>query len=269
MRPASIIIGLALLLVPGVPSAEEKPYRVSLIGDAFDGRAWTAGLLIELDPGWKTYWRMPGDAGLAPSFDWSKSANLAAATVLYPAPKVFTDKSGTTVGYEGRVFLPVEVAPKAAGQPISLAVEMNYGICQNICVPLTAEMKLEVPAGEAALAPAAALIALDRVPKPASASPQAGAPALVRAEAALSGAQPKITVEARFPGEPAGAAVFLEAANGQFLPVPKETGTAAQGTRVFEAALGRAADAAALKGTEITVTLVGETGATYTTFVAK
>ena len=70
---------------------------------------------IMLEPGWKTYWRTPGDAGgLPPAFDWSKSTNLAQAEVLYPAPRRFTDRSGHTIGYEGGLVLPVVLTPERA-----------------------------------------------------------------------------------------------------------------------------------------------------------
>src|SRR5258705_8750265 len=47
---------------------------------------YLAGIEIGLDDGWKTYWRMPGDSGVPPSFDWKGSTNVAAVNVLYPAP---------------------------------------------------------------------------------------------------------------------------------------------------------------------------------------
>ena len=230
-----------------------------------DGGALLAFIEIELAPGWKTYWRSPGDAGLPPEFDWSKSANLAKADVKFPAPKHFVDKSGHTLGYEGRLFLPVTLTPQAADRPVSLAVDVHYGICKEICVPIEANLALDIPAGEAALAPAAALMALDRVPRPQD-KVLADDPVLVRAESQLEGAAPKIVVAAKFPGNPSEAAVFLEAAGGQFLPVPAEVGEGADGSKVFEAALWEGFDLAALRGKMVTVTLVGEVGASYATF---
>ena len=48
-----LIIGLACFLSAPHVLAAEKPYRVSLTGDAFDGEAWHTGVLVSLDPGWK------------------------------------------------------------------------------------------------------------------------------------------------------------------------------------------------------------------------
>ena len=57
-------------------------------------RALRAGIEIKLQPGWKTYWRYPGDSGVPPRFDFSGSENLKTAKVLYPAPHLFTDEAG-------------------------------------------------------------------------------------------------------------------------------------------------------------------------------
>ena len=248
-----------------VPGHKVKARLVAGRTTPSDGSKLMAFVEIVLEPGWKTYWRSPGDAGLPPSLDWSKSVNLASAEVQFPAPRTFTDKSGHTVGYEGTVFLPIALTPKAPGEPVTLAVDAHYGICKDICVPIEAELKLDIPAGEAALAPAAALMALDRVPR-SQTGVVAGDPVLVRAEALVDGDQPKLVVEARFPPGEADGAVYLEASNGQFLPIPGKVSDGAGGSAVFEAPLGTDVDLKGLKGTTVTATLVGETGASYATF---
>lgn len=226
---------------------------------------------IALEPGWKTYWRTPGDAGgLPPSFDWSKSSNLAAADVAFPAPRRFTDKSGNTIGYEGGVVLPVALTPKSADASISLVVGLQYGICKDVCIPVEVELALDVPADGGGDAPAAALEALDGIPR-AQDKRTADDPELVRASVVLDGPEPKITIAARFPGGDAKADAFLEAPDGLFLPLPERVGNdAADGEAVvFEAALGNDVDLAALKGKPVTVTLVSETGASFATFIAE
>jgi DsbC/DsbD-like thiol-disulfide interchange protein len=223
---------------------------------------------IALEPGWKTYWRTPGDAGgLPPTFDWSKSSNLAAAAVEFPAPRRFTDKSGNTIGYEDGVVVPVVITPQSPGAPVSLVVGLHYGICKDICIPIEAELALDLPANASEALPAEALAALERVPR-AQDKLEAGDPVLVRAGSALDGAAPKITLEARFPGGTAGADAFIEAPDGLFLPLPERVGDA-DGAVVFEVPLGADVDLAALKGKTVTVTLVGETGASFATFVVQ
>ena len=82
MRRLSIASIFALLIFAPHALAMEKPYRVSLIGDGFDGTAWQTGILIELDDGWKTYWRMPGNAGIPPDFTWKTSVPADIAVPL-------------------------------------------------------------------------------------------------------------------------------------------------------------------------------------------
>ncbi len=116
--------------------------------------------------GWKTYWRNPGDAGgLPPSFNWSRSQNLSSATVLYPAPKRLTDEAGDTIGYKDHVTFPVLVVAKDASKPIHLALDMNFGICKDICVPSEAKHDLELMPSDTAAASESALAALASVPR--------------------------------------------------------------------------------------------------------
>lgn len=230
-----------------------------------EGGALHAFVEIALAPGWKTYWRTPGDAGgLPPSFDWSKSANLAGAEVAFPAPRRFTDKSGNTIGYEDRVVLPVALTPGEGGRPVSLVLGLHYGICKDVCIPADAELALEVPLDAAA--PAEVSEALDLVPRSQQAL-RPGDPVLISASAILDGSEPKVRVEARFPQGEEGADVFLEAPDGVFLPLPDRAGGAgANGVAVFEAPLGTDVDIAALRGRTVAVTLVAATGASVATF---
>lgn len=136
MRLRSIIAGLAGSLLAAAAQGAEKPYRVSLIGDSFDGRSWLTGVLIELDPGWKTYWRMPGEAGIPPEFTWTTSAP-AEVTVAFPAPARYADQSGETVGYEKAALFPVTVTPENATE-LDLSLDLFFAVCKDICIPATA-----------------------------------------------------------------------------------------------------------------------------------
>ena len=243
--------------------------KVRLTAGQVDGQGLYAFVEIALAPGWKTYWRTPGDAGgLPPTFDWSKSNNLAAADVAFPDPRRFTDRSGNTIGYDGTVVMPVRLTPKDGAKPLSLVLGLHYGICKDICIPAEAELVLDVPADSKNALPASARAALDHVPRAQDAL-RDGDPVLVNAGATLVG-KPKITITARFPQGDAGADVFLEAPDGVFVPLPERIGGADDGgVAVFEAPLGADVDVAELRGRPLTVTLVSETGASTATFVAK
>lgn len=142
-RRELLLAALGLSAFPFAAHAGTGPhYSARLIGGERAGSTWRAGLDITLDKGWKTYWRMPGDAGVPPQFDWSRSRNVKSATVLWPAPHRFADKGGETVGYKDRVVFPVDVVAEDPGQPIELALDAFLGVCEIICIPVKLELSL-------------------------------------------------------------------------------------------------------------------------------
>ena len=256
--PAAVALALESSWLDGYKSRTRLSAGVA---DTGNGSRLFAFVEIELPEGWKTYWRNPGDAGgLPPTFDWSKSSNLAVATVLYPAPKLMTDKAGNTIGYKDRVVFPVEIKPKNADQAIDLALTLQFGICKDICVPAEAELALEIPPNAADGAPAAGLEALAHVPR-GDGERRSGDPILKRAESKLDGDKPRLALEASFGGDTDGAVIFLDAPDGLYLPLPTLVKDNGGGLLTFEADLARDVDLAALRGKTITATLVGKSGA--------
>jgi DsbC/DsbD-like thiol-disulfide interchange protein len=106
------------------------------------GSAYRAGVEIRLAPGWKTYWRYPGDSGLPPRFDFSGSRNVKSVTVRWPAPQRLTDESGTSIGYKHDIVFPLEVVAQDTGQPVTLALGIDYAVCEKICVPADGKAEL-------------------------------------------------------------------------------------------------------------------------------
>lgn len=117
---------------------------VRLIAGAQRGALHHAGIEIRLAPGWKTYWRYPGDSGIPPRFDFSNSTNVKSVTVRYPAPHRLTDESGTSIGYKGGVVFPLDIVPQDAAQPVMLAVKADYAVCEKICIPAEGKAELSV-----------------------------------------------------------------------------------------------------------------------------
>lgn len=102
-----------------------------------------AGVEIKLEPGWKTYWRDPGDSGAPPTFDFSGSENVKSVNVLWPAPERFPDGAGGhSIGYFDHVILPLRVVTEDAAKPTLLQLKLGYDICSNICIPVEANLKL-------------------------------------------------------------------------------------------------------------------------------
>ena len=117
---------------------------VRLIAGAQRGTVRRAGIEIRLAPGWKTYWRYPGDSGIPPRFDFSHSKNVKSVTVRYPAPHRLTDESGTSIGYKHGVVFPLDIVVQNAAQPVMLAVKADYAVCEKICIPAEGKAELNV-----------------------------------------------------------------------------------------------------------------------------
>lgn len=107
------------------------------------------GLQFRLQPGWKIYWRAPGDAGFPPRPDWAGSRNLAAADFRWPAPERFELFGLETFGYGGEVVLPIEARVERTGDALAARLALDYLVCEKICIPYQAALALDLPAGPA------------------------------------------------------------------------------------------------------------------------
>lgn len=130
-------------------SPQSTARLVSAIEATGDLAAIPLALHIVLQPGWKTYWRSPGDAGYPPQIDVAGSANVAEAKVAWPVPHRFQLFGLQTFGYSEEVAFPLMVTPVTAGAPISLKAKVRYLVCAQICVPQEGELTLDLPQGDA------------------------------------------------------------------------------------------------------------------------
>ncbi len=225
-----------------------------------------AGLEIQLDDGWKTYWRNPGSSGVPPRFDFTGSDNVASATALFPAPVRLKDRDGDTIGYKTNVVFPIEIKPIDATKPVTLKLAAEYGVCKDVCIPVQPALSLTLPAGSAAKPAGASLAkALERVPR-SDAQVKPTDPKLKSLKIDLASAKPSIAIEAQFPGDASGADVFLEAPDGIWIPLAKAEGAVTGGVGRFTVDLTDGADLADLKGRTIRLTLVSTGGQSETTF---
>jgi DsbC/DsbD-like thiol-disulfide interchange protein len=141
---------------------------VRLLAGSRSGAVLLGGIAFQLQPGWKTYWRTPGDSGVPPRFDFSKSENIEAVTVLWPAPTKFDDGAGGhSMGYHDQVVLPLRIVAKAADKPVTLRADINYAVCEKLCIPVEASAELAFTS-VASTEDSALFAALDTVPKPAN-----------------------------------------------------------------------------------------------------
>lgn len=203
----------AIRLIAGANTSATQPLR--------------AGIQIKLPPGWKTYWRYPGDSGVPPRFDFSGSDNLKAATVLYPAPHLFSDEGGNSLGYKDDVIFPVLISPAQPGKPVTLRLKLDYAVCEKLCIPAEGRADLTLGVGDsshnATLAAAEA-----RVPKQVSA-----AVADLTVKRVNNAAKPLIAVDLAAAGDKS-VELFVEGPTPEWaLPIPTPVQAAVVGRRKF------------------------------------
>ncbi len=261
ISPELTLVFLLCAATPAV-AADVSPWdndirsAVRLIGASAiresGGAVLRAGVEIKLPPGWKTYWRYPGDSGVPPVFDFAASDNVKSATVLWPAPVRFVDGGGNSIGYKGDVVFPLRIVPRDAGKPVTLRLNLDYAVCETLCVP--AKGKAELVLSNAAGSQEAALKAAEaRVPKPGA---WGNGPSLMLRKAWRdnASAKPRVFVDV---AAPAGTEVdlFAEGPTPDWaLPLPEPVAGAAAGTKRFAFDLDGLPAGATAKGAAIKLT---------------
>lgn len=107
-----------------------------------------SGVRLRLAPGWKTYWRAPGEAGIPPLFSWAGSENLASAGFHWPVPDVFETSGLRSIGYHDEVVIPMELTPTDRAREIRLAGRVDLGVCEDICVSVSLDFAADLPVSE-------------------------------------------------------------------------------------------------------------------------
>ncbi|MBO0662017.1 hypothetical protein LQ948_05475 [Jiella sp. MQZ9-1] len=183
-----------------------------------------AALLVDLAPGWKTYWIDPGASGIPPTIDLSKTDGVETSRIRFPAPHRYGANETAANGYKGKAALAIALTPKSGTMIDAIDASIFMGVCKEICIPVSA--KLTVPASAADDSAVAAAFAA--LPKPAPAgsfavSAEAGGKALriaVKAPAA----------KADGAARDAAPDLFVTATDGWFFDKP--TKSAANGDTV-------------------------------------
>ncbi|MCS3564726.1 MULTISPECIES: protein-disulfide reductase DsbD domain-containing protein [Bradyrhizobium] len=235
------------------PWQQDTHSAVRLLAGSRSGAVLLGGIAFQLQDGWKTYWRSPGDSGVPPRFDFSRSDNVEAVTVMWPAPRQFDDGAGgTSLGYKHQVVLPLRIVAKNPDKPLVLRADINYAVCEKLCVPVEAKAELAF-ASVASTEDAALSEALNAVPKPAN----IGDPIPFSIRDVKRDGKNSVLVDVSAP-ESRDLSLFVEGPTPDWaLPVPKLVEHAPPGVKRFSFELdglppGAKADGAALK-----LTLVG------------
>jgi DsbC/DsbD-like thiol-disulfide interchange protein len=204
------------------PHAQARLIAGSVMKSA-DATYLHAGVEIRLDAGWKTYWREPGDSGVPPTFDFSGSENVKSIAVEWPAPERFPDGAGgNSIGYVGRVVLPLRIVQKDSAKHSSVHLKLNYAVCGNLCVPAEATLELALSSDGAE----ETALEKEELRVPRRIAPGAGKGlAVISAHRGPGGEHDRVVVEVAAPKD-APLDLFVEGPTPDWsLPLPEPSGT--------------------------------------------
>ncbi|MGB0719736.1 MAG: protein-disulfide reductase DsbD domain-containing protein [Bdellovibrionales bacterium] len=162
-----------LFALPGLACAgasdwvEVDNIRARLMTGEETDKGIEAALEVNLQEGWHSYWRVPGDAGLPPEFDWSGSDNIKDVQIFWPVPKRKKEIIFNTFGYDDAVLFPLEITREANDKAATADLALDIMICKDICIPQHLDLSLDIPPDSAAEAAHISAIktARDALPK--------------------------------------------------------------------------------------------------------
>ena len=108
-----------------------------LDGGAVSQHTHRIAIQLTLAPGWKTYWRIPGESGIPPLLSFENSDNLKDSRIIWPLPKLFEQNEIQSIGYDQKLVLPIDLFPHIPQKEIHLKGNIQIGICKDICIPVT------------------------------------------------------------------------------------------------------------------------------------
>jgi DsbC/DsbD-like thiol-disulfide interchange protein len=226
---------------------------VRLLAGSRSGAVLLGGIAFQIQPGWHTYWRNPGDSGVPPRFDFTKSENIEAVTILWPAPTRFADGAGgISIGYQKQVVLPLRIVAKNADKPATLRADINYAVCEKICIPVEAKAELAFTS-VASTEDSALFAALDAVPKPAN----VGDPNPLTIRDVKRDGKAGVIVDVATP-DSGDVNLFVEGPTPDWaLPVPKLVDHSPPGVKRFAFDLDGLPPGAHPEGAALKLTLIG------------
>src|SRR5215472_2328916 len=158
LAPRLTLLSLLCWLVVAVPAhclgqnyQGKQLVRPELLAETnaiVPGKSFTVGLLLRMAPGWHTYWKFSGDAGLPSEMKWKLPPGWKIGDIQWPIPLKTIDPGDIeTYGYENEVLLMQEITPpsKLDNSSAKLSTEANWLVCEKICIPGSATLQLDLP----------------------------------------------------------------------------------------------------------------------------
>lgn len=118
------------------------------VGAVVPGKPFTVGVLLRMVPHWHTYWKFPGDAGIPSEMNWKLPAGWKVGEIQWPIPLRLNEPGDIQIyGYHDEVLLMQEITPPASltESTVQLGGEASWLVCEKICIPGSANLKLDLP----------------------------------------------------------------------------------------------------------------------------
>src|SRR5256884_533122 len=154
-----ILIAASAILLAQSATAQiyqgKELVKVSLLADAsaiVPGKPFNAGLLLRMAPGWHTYWKFSGDAGLPTEIKWNLPPGWKVGEVQWPIPLKTNDPGDIqTYRYQDQVLLMQEITPSAKidNSSVKLSADASWLVCERICIPGSAKLDVDLPIASA------------------------------------------------------------------------------------------------------------------------
>ncbi|WP_312796121.1 protein-disulfide reductase DsbD domain-containing protein [Tianweitania sp.] len=148
-QKAALALVLLLVALPAQAASsawfETEGGRIRLVTTGVPAADGTlrAALQIDVSPGWKTYWRDPGDAGVPPQITFPAASGVTTAEIGFPVPQRFDDGASHWAGYEWPIALALTLHATPGRTTGTLEADVFMGLCQSICVPVQAQLTLD------------------------------------------------------------------------------------------------------------------------------
>ncbi len=151
---AASFLGVPLAAQQGEdPSPHSDARLVSELAAIRPGESFTVAVHLTMDAGWHSYWRNPGDAGGETVIEWTLPDGFTAGAIQWPHPHRIEAPPLVSYGYDGEVLLLVDVVPPPQlrpGRTVTLEAHADWVVCEEICLPATADVNLALPVAEGA-----------------------------------------------------------------------------------------------------------------------
>ena len=153
LRLTGLVLALMALFAPPAQAAtvDTGHLQAELIAQTqaiAPGQTIQVALRQEIDKGWHTYWRNPGDSGEATKITWTLPPGWSVGDFVWQAPQPYPVGPLVNYGYSGEVLLPMALTAPAdapVGQPLTLRARADFLVCEDICIPESAELELVLP----------------------------------------------------------------------------------------------------------------------------